>query len=448
MAPILMRSVSGVRGIVGDGLTPTSLAVHVNAFVQEVGRGRILVGRDARDSGPLVEDLVCATLALSGCTAVKLGISSTPTVEMAVLADPEAVGGIILTASHNPAQWNALKFLDKNGLFLGPDSVRSLFDRVDRDDLRWVPHTEMGRVIQGQDADDLHIDAILKLPEIALPTISKRKPKVVVDCVNGATYRIAPRMLERMGCEVQVIHATPDGTFPRGAEPVPEALADLGLAVRNFGADLGLAFDPDGDRLALVDELGTPLGEEATLALGVRHILAKRPGGVAVNLSTSRMSEDLAQAAGVPFQRTPVGEIHVAKAMLAANDVVGGEGNGGLILPHLHPGRDGLLAAAVVLSLLSESGRKLSELAATLPRYAMVKTKFGLEGKSLPAAIAALETRFADAQKDVRDGLRLSWPDSWLHVRASNTEPILRAIAEAPTEERARELCEAAREVL
>jgi len=192
----------------------------------------------------------------------------------------------------------------------------------------------------------------------------------------------------------------------------------------------------------------TPLGEEATLALGVRHILAKRPGGVAVNLSTSRMSEDLAQAAGVPFQRTPVGEIHVAKAMLAANDVVGGEGNGGLILPHLHPGRDGLLAAAVVLSLLSESGRKLSELAATLPRYAMVKTKFGLEGKSLPAAIAALETRFADAQKDVRDGLRLSWPDSWLHVRASNTEPILRAIAEAPTEERARELCEAAREVL
>ncbi|HOX52214.1 MAG TPA: phosphoglucosamine mutase, partial [Fibrobacteria bacterium] len=162
MAPILMRSVSGVRGIVGDGLTPTSLAVHVNAFVQEVGRGRILVGRDARDSGPLVEDLVCATLALSGCTAVKLGISSTPTVEMAVLADPEAVGGIILTASHNPAQWNALKFLDKNGLFLGPDSVRSLFDRVDRDGLRWVPHAEMGRVIQGKDADDLHSDAILK----------------------------------------------------------------------------------------------------------------------------------------------------------------------------------------------------------------------------------------------------------------------------------------------
>lgn len=443
-----MRSVSGVRGIVGEGLTPPALVTHVNAFVQETGRGRILVGRDARDSGPLVEDLVCATLALCGCDAIKLGICSTPTVEMAVLADPQAVGGIILTASHNPAPWNALKFLDRDGLFLGPEAVARLFQRVDQSEFTWVPHTEMGRVVTGQDADLAHVEAILGLPQIDTKAIAARKLTVVVDAVNGATYRIAPLLLSKLGCTVETIHCTPDGTFPRIAEPVPEALADLGEAVRRHGADLGLAFDPDGDRLALVDETGAPLGEEATLALGVRHILSQAKGGVAVNLSTSRMSEDIAAQAGVPFRRTPVGEIHVAKAMLAHGDLVGGEGNGGLILPALHPGRDGLLAAAVVVSCLATSGRSLSQLAADLPRYSMVKTKFGLEGKSLVGAIAALKARFPDAQLDERDGLRLSWSDSWLHVRASNTEPILRAIAEAPTHEQAMSLCDAAREVL
>jgi len=212
--------------------------------------------------------------------------------------------------------------------------------------------------------------------------------------------------------------------------------------------DLGLAFDPDGDRLALVDETGTPLGEEATLALGVRHVLSRTPGPIALNLSTSRMSEDLAMRAGVRCLRTPVGEIHVAKAMLREGCAVGGEGNGGLIIPSLHPGRDGILASAVVLSLMAATHRKLSELAAELPRYGMVKTKFALEGKSLDGAIAALKDRFPDAALDETDGLRLSWADSWLHVRASNTEPILRAIAEAPTVERARDLCRAAEEVL
>jgi phosphomannomutase len=367
---------------------------------------------------------------------------------MAVQADPEAVGGIILTASHNPAEWNALKLLDRDGLFLGPDEAKKLFALVDEGQSQWVRHTELGQIVDGPDGDDLHIDAVLALPQIDVPAIQARRFKVVVDAVNGATWRIAPRLLERLGCDVVAIHVTPDGTFPRGAEPVPEALAILGETVRAHGADLGLAFDPDGDRLALVDENGLPLGEEATLALGVQHILAHTPGGVALNLSTSRMSEDLALAAGVPCVRTPVGEIHVAKAMLAQNLVVGGEGNGGLILPQLHPGRDGILAAAVVLALMVERGQKLSALNAALPRYGMVKTKFGLEGKSLPGAIAALRARFSDAQIDDRDGLRLSWADSWLHVRASNTEPILRAIAEAPTREHAEALCRAAEEVL
>jgi len=443
-----MRSVSGVRGVVGEGLTPDALVSHVHSFVQAVGRGRILVGRDTRDTGPVIEDLVCATLALSGCDAVRLGIATTPTVEMAVLRDPEAVGGIILTASHNPMEWNALKFLDKDGLFLGPEEVRELFGRVDRGESKWVRHDRVGSVVVGEDADDLHIRGILDLPHVDVAKIGLRRFRVACDCVNGAAWRIAPALIERLGCVPVPLHVVPDGKFPRGAEPVPEALAILGEAVRRERCDLGLAFDPDGDRLALVDETGTPLGEEATLALCVRHVLALAPGDVALNLSTSRMSEDLALAAGVRCLRTPVGEIHVAKAMLREGCAVGGEGNGGLILPALHPGRDGVLAAAVVLSLLATSGRKLSELAAELPRYGMVKTKFSLEGKSLPSAIAALKSRFPDAALDETDGLRLSWPDSWLHLRASNTEPILRAIAEAPTEAGARALCRAAEEVL
>jgi phosphomannomutase len=447
MAHILMRSVSGVRGIVGEGLTPPVLASHVHAFVQAVGKGKVLVGRDTRDSGPLVEQVVCATLAMSGCTAVRLGVATTPTVEMAVQADPDAVGGIILTASHNPAPWNALKFLDKDGLFLGPDAVKALFARVDAHEETWVRHDGLGAVVDGPDSDDLHIDAILALPYLDLDAIRRRKLTIAVDAVNGAAYRIAPRLLERLGCKVVAIHVTPDGRFPRGAEPVPEALADLGRAVRDHGCDAGLAFDPDGDRLALVDEKGTPLGEEATLALAVKLILEKKKGGVALNLSTSAMSEDIAKAMGVSCVRTSVGEIHVSTRMLADGLLIGGEGNGGVILPELHPGRDGVLGAALVCQLLTD-GRKLSEHAAALPRYSMVKTKFDLAGKDLTASIAKLKTKFADAALDERDGLRLSWPDRWVHLRASNTEPILRAIAEAPTAPEAQALCDAAKETL
>lgn len=442
-----MRSVSGVRGIVGEGLTAPVLATHVHAFVQAVGKGKVLVGRDTRDSGPLVEQLVCACLAMSGCTAVRLGVATTPTVEMAVQADPDAVGGIILTASHNPAPWNALKFLDKDGLFLGPDTVKALFARVDAHEETWVRHDELGAVVDGPDSDDLHIDAILALPYLDLDAIRRQKLTIGVDAVNGAAYRIAPRLLERLGCKVVAIHVTPDGRFPRGAEPVPEALADLGIAVRNHKCDAGLAFDPDGDRLALVDENGIPLGEEATLALAVKLILEKKKGGVALNLSTSAMAEDIAKAMGVPCVRTSVGEIHVSTRMLADGLLIGGEGNGGVILPELHPGRDGVLGAALICQLLTD-GRKLSEHAAALPRYAMIKAKFDLAGKDLSAAIAKLKTKFADATLDERDGLRLSWPDRWLHLRASNTEPILRAIAEAPTATDAQALCDAAKETL
>jgi len=436
-----MRSISGIRGIVGQALSPVLLARYVNAYVQEVGHGRILVGRDTRDSGEMVQAAVVSALIASGCDAVLLGISTTPTVEMAVQADSQAVGGIILTASHNPAQWNALKLLDKDGLFLGPDAVQRVFARVDANEESWVEHHELGRTLPHPGGDDLHIEKTLALPYLDVPALKARRFKVVVDAVNGAAYASGPAICRRLGCEVVELFVTPDGQFPRGAEPVPESLAPLGETVRSHGADVGLAFDPDGDRLALVDETGTPLGEEKTLALAVDLVLSQKKGPVMVNLSTSRMNEDLAAKHGVPFERTPVGEIHVSTRMLAVGGLIGGEGNGGVILPELHPGRDGLLAVAFVLEAMRRSGQKLSELSAALPEYAMIKRKFALTAKPLQEAIAALKAANPGVECDERDGFRLAWPDAWVHLRASNTEPVVRVIAEAPTAERAEALC-------
>ena len=437
-----MRSISGVRGIVGQALTPVLVARYVNAFVQEVGRGRILVGRDTRDSGEMIENAVVAALVASGCDAVRLGISSTPTVEMAVQEDPDAAGGLILTASHNPAQWNALKLLDKDGLFLGPDAVKRVFSRVDSQIEAWVDHSELGSVSCHEGADALHVERTLALPYLDVPAIRARNFKVVVDCVNGADSLLGPAFLKALNCQVIELFTVPDGNFPRGAEPIPESLGPLGDAVRKNGADLGLAFDPDGDRLALVDETGTPLGEEKTLALAVDLVLSQKKGAVVINLSTSRMSEDLAERYGVPFERTPVGEIHVSTRMLKIGALIGGEGNGGVILPELHPGRDGLVAAAFVLEALRRDGRKLSQLSGDLPRYAMLKRKFDLQGKSLPKAIEALKRTYPDVPCDERDGFRLAFPDAWVHLRASNTEPVVRVIAEAPDEAAAAALCD------
>jgi phosphomannomutase len=443
-----MRSISGVRGIVGQAFSPVLVGRYINAYVQEVGRGRILVGRDTRDSGEMVEAAVVAALTASGCDAVLLGVATTPTVEMAVQADDSAVGGLILTASHNPAQWNALKMLDQSGLFLGPDAVKRVFERVDTNTEVWVDHSELGSTTRHPGGDELHIEKTLALPYLDVPALKARRFKVVVDCVNGAAYASGPAICRAMGCDVIELFVTPDGKFPRGAEPVPEALALLGEAVRKHGADVGLAFDPDGDRLALVDENGTPLGEEATLALAVDLVLSQKAGPVVVNLSTSRMNEDLAAKHGVPFARTPVGEIHVSTHMLAHGGLIGGEGNGGVILPELHPGRDGLLAVAFTLEAMRSSGQKLSEMAAALPQYVMIKRKFALTAKPLHDAIAALKAANPGVECDERDGFRLAWPDAWVHLRASNTEPVVRVIAEAPTTDRAESLCAMVEELL
>jgi phosphomannomutase len=305
----------------------------------------------------------------------------------------------------------------------------------------------VGEVREDETAVVRHLDRLLALPDLDVGAIRRRRFAVALDCVRGAGGTIMPRLLETLGCRVDVINGETDGRFPRPPEPVPEHLGDLGDAVRRAGAQVGIAVDPDVDRLALVDETGAPIGEDYTLAFAVEAVLRRRRGPVVVNLSTSLVVDDAARAFGVPVQRAPVGEANVARAMRAAGAVVGGEGNGGVMLPALHLGRDAPLAAALVLDLLAADGTGIAGHVAARPRYAIVKAR-APRGPDLAAAYRALEARFADAARDRQDGLRLAWPDRWLHVRPSGTEPIVRLIAEAPSRGDAEALVAAARDVL
>ncbi len=438
----LMRSVSGIRGIVGPDFNPIVISRYVNAFVQLLGAKKVVVGRDTRPTGTMVEGCVTAALQASGADAVMLGIATTPTVEMEVIRQ-KADAGIIVTASHNPLEWNALKFLDHEGIFLNEGAVQKLFALVDGDSMRWLDHTGTGRVSHEDGADAAHIHAILDLSCLDAERIRARRFKVAVDAVNGAGSLIVPRLLKELGCEVLPIHVTPDGIFPRGAEPTPENLADLGRAVREHGCDVGFATDPDADRCALVDAGGNPIGEEYTLALAVDFMLRHKNGPVTVNLSTSRMNDDLAARHGVACHRAKVGEVNVSMEMRSNGSVIGGEGNGGVILPDLHYGRDGVLAVALILQSMAEREETLATLIAGIPVYHIDKRKFNLGGAPLEAVYAALRTTFPDARIDDRDGLWFGWEKSWLHVRPSNTEPVVRAIAEAPTRAEAARLCDA-----
>ncbi len=445
----LMRSVSGIRGIVGPDFNPVLISRYVNAFVHLLKAKRVVVGRDTRPTGTMVEQAVASAVTASGADAVMLGVATTPTVEMAVLTE-QADAGIIITASHNPLEWNALKFLNHEGIFLDEEQVRSLFARVDSEELSWSAHTGVGAVIHKENAahfdggaDDAHLKATLALPCLDVDLIRSRNFKVAYDAVNGAGSLIIPELLRRLGCEVYAIHVTPDGIFPRGAEPTPENLADLGRAVREHGCAVGFATDPDADRCALVNEHGEPVGEEYTLAIAVGSYLARNPGPVTVNLSTSRMSADLAARHGVPFARAKVGEINVTMEMKRNGSVIGGEGNGGVILPALHYGRDGVLAVAMILQAMAERNLPLSGLVADIPAYHIDKRKFDLGSTSLTDVYARLEQTFTGATIDRRDGLWFGWETdrSWVHVRPSNTEPVIRAIAEAPTAAEAARLC-------
>jgi phosphomannomutase len=385
-----------------------------------------------------------------GVDVIDLGVVPTPTVQLAV-EHHRAGAGLILTASHNPIEWNALKFVGPDGIFLDSEAGRAVQALADRGPPR-VGWNEIGTVREDPGALDRHLNAILELPVIDVPAIRGRKFKVALDTVRGAGAGAILPLLERLGCQAHGINLEMDGRFPRAPEPVPENLGELGALVRKTRADIGLAVDPDVDRLALVDETGQAIGEDYTLAFAVRAVLdgrisaAKIPT-VVVNLSTSLVVEDAARAGGARFIRAPVGEANVARAIRDEGALIGGEGNGGVMLPALHIGRDAPLGVALILHLLATTGVTLSRLVAGSPRYTIVKAK-GPRRSDLRPLYDRLRRRFADASADERDGLRLGWPDRWLHVRPSGTEPIVRLIAEAPTKADADALIAAGRELL
>ncbi|MSR22693.1 MAG: phosphoglucosamine mutase [Gemmatimonadetes bacterium] len=449
----LMVSVSGFRGRVGAPLTPeliSTLAAAFGAFLGEEGaEGAVFLGRDSRTSGRMFADAARAGLVSVGRSVVDLGIVPTPTLLLAA-REGGAAGALGVTASHNPAEWNALKFVGPDGLFLDAERMgRFQLSLRQRDPAR-VSWDRLGEVREDADAISRHLDRILGLPFLEIDRLRARAFHVAIDCVHGAGGRIIPRLLDALGCRVSGIGLETDGHFPRDPEPTAANLADLSGLVRRSGAEVGLAVDPDVDRLSLVDGAGVPLGEDLTLALCAATVLRRRPGPVVTNLSTSRVVEDVAAAFGVLCHRAPVGEIHVARRMEREGAVVGGEGNGGVILPDLQLTRDAPAAVALLLQHLLDVGTGLREAADLWPSYRIVKQKVSFPRERIADAYAALAKGFPDGESDSSDGLRLAWPDrrEWLHVRPSGTEPVIRIIAEARDEAVAKKLIGRALDIL
>ena len=440
-----MISVAGVRGIVGDSLTEPVVARFSAAFARELPDGSIVIGRDARRSGPMISRAAISGLNAAGRDVIDVGLATTPTTEIAV-EHLGAAGGVIVTASHNPSEWNALKFLNARGEFLGSAegaAVRARFERGDE-----PPAVTAGAERTESSALDWHLERVLGLDVIDLAAIRARRLRVVVDGCASVGGLAVPPLLKKLGAEVIELDCEPTGNFTRELEPLPEHLGALGNAVRQNRADFGVALDPDADRAAFVDAQGVPLGEEFTVALGVRCVLAKHRGPVVTNLSTSLILEAVCHHSGVPLHRTQVGEAHVVARMRAEGAIAGGEGNGGMILPAAHYGRDGLVAAALIAQLVSSSGRSLRELANELPRTSMIKRKLDRPAEAWPHTAERLKKAFAGMALDEADGLRFSGEREWVHVRASGTEPVVRVIAESEDEERTRSLVDRASRAL
>ncbi|MGB1841235.1 MAG: phosphoglucosamine mutase [Longimicrobiales bacterium] len=449
----LMVSVSGVRGRVGEPLTPelmAGIAAALGAHLRDVEGGRtVVLGRDSRVSGPMFGRAVTSGLQSVGCDVIDVGVVPTPTILMAV-GHHGAIGGIGVTASHNPAEWNALKLVSSEGIFLDAERSARFREYLTTQDPVRASWDELGSVVTDDEAWSRHLEAILALPQIDVAMIRNARLKVAVDCVHGAGGPVISELLEHLGCEVVGIGMDPDGWFPRDPEPTAANLADLGRLVSESGAAVGLAIDPDADRLSLVDETGRPMGEDLTLALGCAAVLARTPGPVVTNLSTSAVVEDVARAFDSPLVRAPVGEVNVARRMQAEGAVVGGEGNGGLILPALHHTRDAPLASALILQHLAGEGLTPSQAADRWPKYEIVKQKVSFPREALSDGYAALEADHAAESRDESDGLRLAWQEkgAWLHVRPSGTEPVVRLIAEARTREAAQQLVDRAGSLL
>ncbi len=434
----LIISVSGIRGIVGAGLSPQIACDFGCAFGTYLGGVRVVLGRDTRPSGPMIRSAVAAGLNACGCEVLDLGVVSTPGVAL-MTRRLGAAGGVVVTASHNPQAWNGIKFLSADGWAFGPDIAERIRQIYESKAFALVDAVSTGRGKHQPGTHKRHVKAVLA--GINADRIRQRRLRVVLDSINGAGGIGASALLERLGCEVAHINAEPNGVFAHAPEPTAENLTGLCDAVREHRADVGLAQDPDADRLALVDENGTYIGEEYTLALAARHVLSSRPGPCAANLSTSRMIDEVARSfGGCTVHRTPVGEAHVARAVIDNDCVIGGEGNGGVIDPRVVPVRDSFAAIGLVLELLAATGKTLSQLVDQIPRFCMIKQKFGCTSEKTSQVLDEVRRVFADEPLNDADGIRIDWPEGWVHVRGSNTEPIMRIIAEAADPSTAEEL--------
>ena len=445
---MLIRSISGVRGLTDSHLTPKISSIYARALHASLPDGVIMAGRDSRPSGDMILHAMTEELVGLGRTVIQCGIVPTPTVQFMV-HNTEAVGGFIVTASHNPVEWNGIKFLRPDSTFFHPEECQDLFNMVDQN-VELKKSKEAGIVWPEQNAIQKHVIACASISCIDLNRIQRRKFKVVIDAVNGAGAIALPNMLEALGCEVIELNCEPDGNFTRGTEPLPENLNDLSAMVKNHNADAGFAVDPDADRLAVVNEHGEPLGEEYTLVLaadGYINETGKKERFV-VNLSTSLALEKLAHKNGSTVERSAVGEINVVNKMNEVNSNLGGEGNGGVILKECHLGRDSMVGATMVLNRMSQTENTLSEIHRTLPIFKIVKDKISVDTIDSDELIDKVSNLFNDADKNDLDGIKFTWDDKWVHLRRSNTEPIMRIYAEAPSEDQALELVSKIRSII
>ncbi len=434
----LMSSISGIRGIVGDGLEPETLIKYTTAYADFIGSGKVVIGRDARISGEMVNQITTGTLLAKGIDVIDIGICPTPTVQFNV-KKLKAQGGIAISASHNPNEWNALKLLNGTGQFLSPDEYIQMQKYFENNEPKYKSWDKIGKWTEYPKGIQNHIDAIFDLGIIYLDEIRKKKFKIVLDCVNGAGAYLLPQFLKEFGCEVIEMNCEKTGIFPRLPEPLPENLTETMKKVKEVKADLGIVVDPDVDRLVLITDKGEPFSEENTIVQIVKFVLSRKKGNVVVNLSTTRAVDDVAAKFGCDVFRSPVGEANVVKKMKEVDAVIGGEGSGGVIFPELHFGRDALVGIALTLQHLTDYGKSISTLKNELPQYFIVKKKIEVT-KDPDEVIQKLITQFSGQKINTEDGLRVDFNDHWVHFRKSNTEPIIRIIVEAKTEAEAKSL--------
>lgn len=447
----LIKSISGIRGTIGgspgEGLTPPDIIKYASAYgtwlkeQSEKDSFYVILGRDARVSGEMVSTLVAAGLSAMGIDVDDIGLASTPTVEMAVI-DKKADGGIIITASHNPGEWNALKLLNKYGEFLSAEDGEKIVNIADSESVAYSGVDSLGKVRQIEPFHKQHIQKILELPLVDINAIKQAHFKIIVDCVNSVGGVILPELLNALGVdEIIQLHCNLNGIFPHDPEPIPKNLSEICREVKDQGADLGLVVDPDVDRLAIVNEDGTLFGEEYTLVAVADYVLSNKPGNTVSNLSSTRALKDLTEKYDASYYASPVGEVNVVSEMKKRNAVVGGEGNGGVIFPELHYGRDALVGAALFLSHLAKTGLKTSQLRSSLPDYYICKTKLTMDHEfDINMLVSQLQKKYPASVIDLADGIRIDMKKEWIHVRKSNTEPVFRIIAESENEARSETL--------